>query len=47
MKKGWDSLPTLKFIVALGKAFDREMDPLVSVRAAIEHFEALERKSRS
>lgn len=48
---GWDSLATVNFIVALEEAFDHEMDleaseRMVSVRAAVEYFEAVERKSR-
>lgn len=47
---GWDSLATVNFIVALEEAFDHEMDleaseKMVSVRAAVEYFEAAERKS--
>jgi acyl carrier protein len=49
---GWDSLATVNFIVALEEAFDHDIDleaseTMVSVRAAVEYFEAVQRRSRS
>ena len=45
---GWDSLATVRFIVALEAAFDCELDldaaeRMVSVREAVAHFAARER----
>jgi acyl carrier protein len=45
---GWDSLATVRFIVALEDAFDHALEleaaeAMVSARAAIAYFEARER----